>query len=76
MKFCAFAKYAAENFAPLPNMHHETLRLRREVLTPFPAFLGGPLTQKKGKLENRGLSCYSFSEILQISEKVWFETHQ
>jgi hypothetical protein len=28
----------------------------REVLTPFAAFLGGPLNQKKEKLENRGLS--------------------
>jgi hypothetical protein len=33
----------------------------REVLTPFAAFLGGPLTQKKGKMENRGLSYQSFS---------------
>jgi hypothetical protein len=32
-------------------------------LTPFAEFLGGPLTQKKGKLENRGLSCQSFSEM-------------
>ncbi len=30
----------------------------REVLTPFAAFLGGSLTQKKGKLENCGLSWY------------------
>ncbi len=29
----------------------------REVLTPFVAFLGGPLTQNKEKLENRELSC-------------------
>jgi hypothetical protein len=28
----------------------------RVVLTPFVAFLGGPLTQKKEKSENRGLS--------------------
>jgi hypothetical protein len=48
----------------------------REVLTPFAAFLGGPLTQKKEKLENRGFSCESFSEILRISEKVWYGTHQ
>jgi hypothetical protein len=46
----------------------------QEVL-PFAAFLGGPLTQNKEKLENRGLSCQSFSEILRISEKVWYETH-
>jgi hypothetical protein len=32
-------------------------------LTPFAAILGGPLTQKKEKLEKRGLSCQSFSEI-------------
>jgi hypothetical protein len=32
-----------------------------EVLTPFAAFLRGPPTQKKGKLENRGLSCQSQS---------------
>ncbi len=48
----------------------------QEVLTPFAAFLGGPLNQKKGKLDNRGFSCQSFSEILRISEKVWYETHQ
>ncbi len=36
----------------------------REVLTPFAAFLAGTLTQNKEKLENRGLSCQSFSEIL------------
>jgi hypothetical protein len=48
----------------------------REVLTPFAAFLGEPLTQNKEKLENRGLSCRSFLEILRISEKVWYETHQ
>ncbi len=48
----------------------------REILTPFAAFLGGPLTQNKEKLENRELSCQSFSEILRISEKVWHETHQ
>jgi hypothetical protein len=29
----------------------------REVLTPFAVFLGGPLTQNKEKLENRGVSC-------------------
>ncbi len=29
----------------------------REVLTPFAAFLWGPLTQNKEKLENRKLSC-------------------
>ncbi len=40
----------------------------REVLAPFAAFLGGPLTQKRGKLEDRGHSCQSFLEILQISE--------
>jgi hypothetical protein len=39
-------------------------------------FLGGPLTQNKEKLENCGLSCQSFSEILRISEKVWYGTHQ
>jgi hypothetical protein len=43
---------------------------------PFAAFLGGPLIQKKGKLENHGLSCQSFSEIHRIPEKVWYETHQ
>jgi hypothetical protein len=48
----------------------------REVLTPFAAFLGGLLTQKKEKLENSGLSCQSFSENLRISKKVWYETHQ
>jgi hypothetical protein len=48
----------------------------REVLTPFAVVLGGLLTQKKGKLENRGLGCQSFSKILRISEKVWYETHQ
>jgi hypothetical protein len=48
----------------------------REVLTPFAAFLGGPLTQNKEKLENRLLSCQSFSEIRRISEKAWYETHQ
>ncbi len=37
---------------------------------------GGLLTQKKEKMENCGLSCQSFSEILRISEKVWYETHQ
>jgi hypothetical protein len=48
----------------------------RDVLTPFAAFLGGPLIQKKEKLENGGLSCQCFSEILQISEKVWYGMHQ
>jgi hypothetical protein len=48
----------------------------REVLTPFAALLGEPLTQNKEKLENRVLNCQSFSEILRISEKVWYETHQ
>jgi hypothetical protein len=48
----------------------------REKFTPFAAFLGGLLTQKKEKLENRRLSCQSFSEILRISEKVWYGTHQ
>jgi hypothetical protein len=48
----------------------------REVLTPFAAFLGGPLTQKKEKLENHRLSCQSFSEILHISQKVWYGMHQ
>ncbi len=38
----------------------------QEVLTPFAVFLGGPLTQNKEKLENRILSCQSFSN----------ETHQ
>jgi hypothetical protein len=31
----------------------------REVLTPFAAFLGGPLTQKKEKLEKHGPNCQS-----------------
>ncbi len=48
----------------------------QEVLTAFAAFLGGPLTQNNEKLENRLLSCQSFSEILRISEKVWYEAHQ
>jgi hypothetical protein len=48
----------------------------REALTPFATFLGGPLTQNKEKLENRELSCQSFSEILRISEKVLYEMHQ
>jgi hypothetical protein len=48
----------------------------REVLTPFAAFLRKQLTQNKEKSENRVLSCQSFSEILWISEKVWYETHQ
>jgi hypothetical protein len=48
----------------------------QEVLTPLAVFLGEPLTHKKEKLENRGLSCQSFLEILQISEKVWYGTHQ
>ncbi len=45
----------------------------RSIDTPC-RFLGRPLTQKKGKLENRRLSCQSFTEIIQISEKVWYET--
>jgi hypothetical protein len=40
----------------------------RELLTPFAAFLGGLLTQDKEKLENRLLSCQSFSEILRFAE--------
>jgi hypothetical protein len=48
----------------------------REGLAPFAAFLGVPLTQNKEKLQNRELSCQSFSEILRISEKVWHEMHQ
>ncbi len=48
----------------------------QEVLTPFAAFLRGLLTQKKEKLENRRLSCKSFSEIRRISEMVWYGTHQ
>jgi hypothetical protein len=48
----------------------------QEVLTPFAAFLGEPLTQNKEKLEKCVLSCQSFSEILRISEKVWYGTHQ
>jgi hypothetical protein len=48
----------------------------REILKPLAAFLGEPLTQKKEKLENRGLSCQFFSENLRISEKVWYGTHQ
>ncbi len=43
----------------------------QEVLKPFAAFLEEPLTQNKEKLENRVLSCQSFSEILRISKKVW-----
>jgi hypothetical protein len=46
----------------------------REWLTLFAAFLGGPLTQNKEKLENRKLSCQFFSEIRRISEKLWHET--
>jgi hypothetical protein len=38
--------------------------------------LGEPLTQTKEKMENRLLSCQSFSEILRISEKDCYETHQ
>jgi hypothetical protein len=41
----------------------------RVVLTPFVVFLGELLTQNKEKLENRVLSCQSFSEIRKISEK-------
>jgi hypothetical protein len=41
----------------------------RVVLTPFAAFLREQLTQNEEKLENRELSCQSFSEILRISEK-------
>ncbi len=48
----------------------------REVLTPFAAFLRGPLNQNKEKLENCELSCESFSENRRISEKVWHEKHQ
>ncbi len=48
----------------------------REILTPFAAFLGEPLTQNKETLENRVFSCQSFSEIRRISMKVWYETHQ
>jgi hypothetical protein len=48
----------------------------REVLTPFAAFLEGPLTQNKEKLENHELGCQSFSEILRISEKDWHKMHQ
>ncbi len=48
----------------------------REVLTPFAAFLGELLTQNKEKLENRVLNCQSLSDILRISEKVWYETYQ
>jgi hypothetical protein len=33
----------------------------RDVLTPFAAFLGEPLTQNKEKLENRVLSCQSMN---------------
>jgi hypothetical protein len=42
----------------------------REVLTPFAAFLGGPLTQKKEKLENRRLGCQGLvwnASILKIA---------
>jgi hypothetical protein len=75
----------------IDNCHIETLMLLKnilveplnwlliilgEVLTPFAAFLGEPLTQNAEKLENRVLSCQSFSEILRKSEKVWYETHQ
>jgi hypothetical protein len=38
--------------------------------------IGEPLTKNLRKLENRRLSCQSFSEILRISEIVWPETHQ
>jgi hypothetical protein len=48
----------------------------QKVQTTVAAFLGGPLTQQKGKLENHGLGFQSFSELPQISEKVWYETHQ
>jgi hypothetical protein len=36
--------------------------------------IGEPLTKNLQKLENRRLSCQSFSEILRISENVWPET--
>ncbi len=42
----------------------------RKVLTPLTAFLGGLLTEKKGKLENRGLSCQSFLEIRKSPKSV------
>ncbi len=38
--------------------------------------IGELLTKNLRKLENRRLSCQSFSEILRISEIVWPETHQ
>jgi hypothetical protein len=64
----------------IDNCIENTLMLLKNILgewlTPFAVFLGGPLTQNKEKLENRELSCQSFSEILRISEKVWHETHQ
>jgi hypothetical protein len=50
--------------------------LPRKVLTPHAVFLGGWLTEKERKLENRGLSCQSFLETRRISEKVWYETKQ
>jgi hypothetical protein len=56
-------------------IHGDSTNLRK-VLPPFAAFLGGPLTQKKVKLENRRFSCESFSELHRISEKVWYGTHQ
>jgi hypothetical protein len=46
----------------------------QEVLTPSAAFFEGLLTQKTAKLDTRGLSCQSFTEILRIYEKVWYET--
>ncbi len=44
----------------------------REVLTPFAAFLGGPLTQNKDKLENRILSCQSYEthQYLKLLSKI------
>jgi hypothetical protein len=45
----------------------------REVLTTNSVFLGEPLTQNKENLENRLLSCQSFSEILRISENDWYK---
>ncbi len=56
----------------LPTIIGDSTNLR-EVLTPFAAVLGEPLTQNKEKLENRVLNCQSFLEIRRISEKIGME---
>ncbi len=51
----------------------------RELRNQLSIILGDvrdPQEEKTGKLENRGLSFKSFSEILRISEKVWHEKNQ